>query len=63
MTRTQIDKRLWAFRSYPFPQYSGLGPGQSGIRYELLGMRKWTMIQVIYEPDGTACGVQPVFNN
>jgi hypothetical protein len=33
MTRVQVDRQLWAFASYPDPGYSGLAPGQFGIRY------------------------------
>jgi hypothetical protein len=61
MTRVQVDRELGAFRSYP-SQYSGLGPGQFVIRYELLGMGKLTMIQVIYDPDGTVYDAQPIFD-
>ena len=61
MTRGQVDRELGAFRSYP-SQYSDLGPGQFVIRYELLHMGKLTMIQVIYNADGTVYDAQPIFD-
>ena len=61
MTRSQVDQKLWAFGSYP-SQYSGLGPGESVIRYELFGMGKLTMIQVIFNPDGTVADAQPIYD-
>lgn len=33
------------------------------MRYELFHLGKPTVIQVIYEADGTAYDVQPVFDN
>ena len=34
MTRTQVDRHLWAFTSHPSAY--GVGPGESVIAYELL---------------------------
>jgi hypothetical protein len=61
MTRSQVDQKLWAFGSYP-SQYSGLGPGEFVIRYELFRMGKLTMIQVIFNPDGTVADAQPIYD-
>jgi hypothetical protein len=64
MQRQEVERRLGAFRSYPNPIYGGLGPGQFVIRYELRVIEEAglsTTIQIIYNPDGTADNVQPVF--
>jgi hypothetical protein len=62
MTRIQVDRQLWAFASYAEPGYGGLTTGQFVIRYELLHMGKETMIQIIFNPDGTAADVQPIYD-
>jgi hypothetical protein len=62
MTRTQVNQQLWAFTSFPNPQYQGLTPGQYVIRYEFFHMGKATMIQIVFNADGTVDDAQPIYD-
>jgi len=62
MARAQVDRQLWAFKSYPNPPYQGLGPGEFMVRYELFRMGKATAIQVVFNADGTLSDAQPIFD-
>jgi hypothetical protein len=62
MARAHVDRQLWAFTSHPNPTYQGLGPGQFVVRYELFRMGKATMIQVVFNADGTVSDAQPIYD-
>jgi hypothetical protein len=62
MTRTKVDRHLWAFASRPVA-YQGAGAGQSVVRYELLWFGKGASIQVIYDASGIVVDPQPIFDN
>ena len=62
MTPAQVNQKLWAFASYPNPKYQGLSPGQYVIRYELFHMGKATMIQIVFNTDGTVADAQPIYD-
>lgn len=62
MMRTRVSQKLCAFASYPNRQYQGLAPGQYVIRYELFRMSKATMIQIVFNADGTVADAQPIFD-
>jgi hypothetical protein len=54
---------LWEFARRPNITYSGIGPGQSVVRYEFLWFGKAAAIQVVYNADGTVCDPQPIFGD
>jgi hypothetical protein len=62
MTRSQVDRCLWAFSPSVNQSYTSAGLGDTVINYELLGLGKWTTIMVIFRPDGTSAPI-PVFDN
>jgi len=63
MNRAQVNRALWEFSASANTTYTSLGPGDTMIDYELLGLGKWTRISVIFKPDGTAYTPIPMFDN
>jgi hypothetical protein len=60
MTRAQADRRLWAYAASAV-RYQGAPPGSVVIRYNLLWFGKMAAIQIIYDSNGKALDVQPIF--
>ena len=63
MKRADVDRHLWEFARRTNVAYSGIGPGQCVVRYELLWFGKWAGIQVIYNADSTVFDPQPIFDD
>lgn len=63
MTRAEVDRHLWEFSASVNTTYNSLGPGETMIDYELLGLGNWTRISVIFKADGRSIHPIPMFDN
>jgi hypothetical protein len=61
MTRSQIDRRLWAFanRTAKYPGITSASQGKSDVVYELPWFGK--AIRVTYDASGVVEGLLPIF--